>query len=60
MFDESDLILFIVGALAGAFIGYWIRDRQSLKQKLRFNKQRTSSRSPPERSLPRERSLPPD
>lgn len=50
MLEEGDLIIFLIGALAGAVGGYWLRDRQSMRQKLRFNKKHVSTRSASEPS----------
>jgi hypothetical protein len=55
MLEEGDLIIFVIGALVGAIAGYWIRDRQSLRQKMRFNKKHGGTRSPPEHSQPPDR-----
>ena len=51
--DEGDLIIFAIGAFIGLFAGYWIRDRQSQNQKLRWRKRREAVQPASEKLRPR-------
>jgi hypothetical protein len=40
MFDENDFIFLFTGALLGFLIGFWVRDRQSQQQKIRWRRRK--------------------
>jgi hypothetical protein len=50
MMEESDLIIFLMGALFGLLAGYWLRDRQSVHQKLVWRKKHDAPASRKERN----------